>query len=98
MTTVSTCDGSKPAARKFLIQWPEVGAPMSPLPVSMRVRPPPVRRSTRVVKVIAGCFARQEGLLHGLLHLGQLALRTKPSSGRLAKPSLMAVTSMSPTL
>ena len=49
--TVSTCAGVNPAARKFAIQVPAVGAPMSPLPVSINTSFEPVL-ITRVVKVI----------------------------------------------
>jgi hypothetical protein len=51
ITTAFTWAGSKPAARKFAIQWPEVGAPISPLPASIMVTRPFWRR-TRVVKEI----------------------------------------------
>src|SRR4051794_455684 len=64
MMIVSTCAGSKPAALKFAIQVPDVGAPVLPLPVSMSTILPPVL-STVVVNGIGG----QEGLLLRLLHL-----------------------------
>ena len=50
-STVSTWPASKPAARKLVIQVPLVGAPRSPLPVSISTSLPPVLM-TSVVKVI----------------------------------------------
>src|SRR6185503_11911618 len=53
MMIVSTCAGSKPAALKFAIHVPDVGAPELPLPVSMSTSLPPVL-STVVVNGIGG--------------------------------------------
>ncbi len=97
ITTASTCSGVKPAARKFAIQRPEVGAPESPLPVSRRVSFLP-SFTTRVVKgmktVSVGWAASARTFCTALVS----ALRMKPSIGRRKKPSLIAVTCRSPTL
>src|SRR3954452_7992446 len=89
--------GSNPAALKFAIHRPVVGAPLSPLPVSIRMRRPPAL-SASVMKVIGSASVDRKASAIACLTSLMSALRTRPSSGRGAKPSWMAVTSTSPTL
>ena len=97
MITVSTCSGVKPAARKLLIQVPEVGAPISPLPVSRRVSFRP-SLMTSVVKGIVTASVGKAASASTFWTAGNSALRMKPSSGRRATPLLMAGICRSPIL
>jgi hypothetical protein len=77
---------------------PEVGAPELPLPVSISTSRPPVLR-TEVVKGIGVTFVGRKYCSCAFCTSSSGAFLTKPaSSGRAQKPSLIAVTSMSPTL
>ena len=98
MMIVSTCAGSKPAALKFAIQVPDVGAPELPLPVSMSTSLPPVL-STVVVNGIGVTSVGRKACSCAFFTSSSAAFFTKPSArGRIQKPSLMAVASMSPIL
>ena len=72
-TTVSTCAGSKPAARKFAIQVPEVGAPHVAV-AGIDQRQAAVLVQHQRVEGDRQGVAGQEGRLHGLLHLRQFGI------------------------
>ena len=80
-TTVSTWAGSNPAARKFAIQVPEVGAPRSPLPVSISTSLPPVW-ITSVVKVTGNLSVGRKLSASACCRAPGGAFGTKPSSER----------------
>ena len=80
-TMVSTWSGVKPAARKLAIQVPAVGAPRSPLPVSMRTSLPPVLM-TRVVKVMGKRSDVMKASARAWRTAGSGALGMKPGISR----------------